>query len=77
MIEKILKDFQSFKNSPITYILFLFFSLSIYVLYVDRSEKAKSLKECVENERRLSRKFEDLFFKKEKIETNDSLIKKL
>jgi hypothetical protein len=77
MIEKILKDFQSFKNSPITYILFLVFSLSIYVLYVDRSEKAKSLKECVENERRLSRKFEDLFFKKEKISENDSLINKL
>jgi hypothetical protein len=77
MIEKILKDFQSFKNSPITYILFLVFSLSIYVLYVDRSEKAKSLKECVENERRLSRKFEDLFFKKEKISENDSLIQKL
>jgi hypothetical protein len=77
MIEKILKDFQSFKNSPITYILFLVFSLSVYVLYTDRGEKAKSLKECVENERRLSRKFEDLFFKKEKISENDSLINKL
>ena len=77
MIEKILKDFQSFKNSPITYILFLVFSLSVYVLYTDRGEKKKSLELCIENERKLNQKFQDLFFKKEKISENDSLIHKL
>jgi hypothetical protein len=77
MIEKLLKDFKTFKASPISYAIFIVFGLSIYVIQSDRSEKKKSLELCIENERKLNEKFQDLFFKKEKIETNDSLIQKL
>jgi hypothetical protein len=77
MIEKLLKNFAEFKASPLTYILFVVFSLSVYVLYTDRGEKKKSLELCIENERKLNQKFQDLFFKKEKISENDSLIQKL
>jgi hypothetical protein len=77
MIENLTKNFKDFKSSPITYILLVVFSLCIYVIQTDRGEKTKALETCIENERRLNEKFQDLFFKKEKVIQNDSLINKL